>query len=514
MGCHSCFKEKMLVVFVWMLLSTAVVIVFAAPVVAEGVIYTSNDRVVGSVTSESVFYVAPDGDDASPGTVDQPWRTIQHAAETLVAGDTVLIRGGVYKEQAITVRDGNAVDGYIVFSAYPDETPILDGTDVTKIRDACFIVAHSYIKLAGLEICNWDTGIWMENCGNVEISDCEVHDVWFGIGAADGTHNFMLNSVEMHHFTLYGFDASPSGGADCYNGTFNDCIAHTGRDPTQNVDGFALGHGTQHDFVFNRCVVYDVFDGFDISARDTTLNRCEAHDCVNGGYKLWQDNVTLIDCLSYHNEVTNVELDWDGDPGTTTIRNCHFVGSGSFNVWVENSNDHLHMYNCIIACGDLGLVFEQMGTTNYQGDYNIFHNDNEERAIVVGYEDEFSLNQIAAGDWTTYSNQDQHSLVSFDPESELFEDLANWNLHLREGSIAIDAGTSENAPSVDYDGANRPQGEGYDIGAYEIPEFPSTIIMLTILVFLTVLIISIKKRLNQAHHERSSYQHVTIESDK
>jgi len=32
---------------------------------------------------------------------------------------------------------------------------------------------------------------------------------------------------------LYGFDVSPSGGADCYNGTFNDCIAHTGRDPQQ-----------------------------------------------------------------------------------------------------------------------------------------------------------------------------------------------------------------------------------------------------------------------------------------
>jgi hypothetical protein len=265
------------------------------------------------------------------------------------------------------------------------------------------------------------------------------------------------------------------------------------------VDGFALGHGTQHDFVFNRCVVYDVFDGFDISARDTTLNRCAAHDCLNGGYKLWQDNVTLVDCLSYHNEVTNVELDWDGNPGTTTLINCHFVGSGSFNVWVENSNDQLHMYNCIIACGDnLGLVFEQTGTANYQGDYNIFHNEDPERAIVVGYEDEFSLNQIAAGDWTTYSSQDQHSLVSLNPETELFTDLSKWDLHLREGSIAIDAGTSENAPSVDYDGANRPQSEGYDIGAYEIPELSSIIILLIILVSLTVPIISIRKTLLSA----------------
>jgi len=498
-------KENVLLVIALMVLSTAVLIQSVGSVVAEGTICIYNLEVVESTTPSSVFYVAPNGDNNYLGTIDQPWRTIQHAAETMVAGDTVFIRDGVYKEQVSTVRDGNSVNGHIVFSAYPGETPILDGTDVTKIRDACFLVSHSYIKLSGLEICNWDTGIWMEKGGHIEISDCEVHDVWFGIGAADGAHDFVLNSVEMHHFNLYGFDASPSGGADCYNGIFNDCVAHTAIDPDQNVDGFALGHGTQHDFVFNRCLVYDVFDGFDVSARDTMLNRCAAHDCWNSGYKIWQDNVTLVDCLSYHNEITNVELDWDGDPGITTLRNCHFVDSQTFNIWVENSNDHLHMYNCILACGDnLGLAFEQMGTTNYRGDYNIFHNDDSERAIVVGYEDEFSINQIAAGDWAGYSGQDQHSLVSFDPESELFIDLGNWDLHLREGSIAIDAGTSENGPSVDYDGANRPQGEGYDIGAYEIPEFPSTVILLAILVSLTVLIIFMRKRCMHAFASKNN----------
>ena len=491
-------KEIVLLVISLMVLSTAVVMQSVSSVVAEETIGSYNIEVIELTTTGSIFYVAENGEDSNSGSVDQPWRTIQYAAEMIVAGDTVFIRDGVYKEQVSTIRDGNSVNGYIVFSAYPNETPVLDGTDVTKIRDTCFFVSHSYIKLTGLQICNWDTGIWIENCGNVEISDCEVHSVDFGIGAADGVHDFVLNSVEMHHFTFYGFDASPSGGADCYNGIFNDCIAHTCKDPTQNVDGFALGHGTQHDFVFNRCVVYDVFDGFDISARDTTLNSCAAYDCLNGGYKLWQDNVTLVNCLSYHNENTNVELDWDGDPGTITLRNCHFVDSKSYNIWVENPNDHLHMYNCIIACSDnIGLAFEQMGTTNYRGDYNIFHNDNADRAIVVGSEDEFSINQIAAADWTTYSGQDQNSLVSLDPESELFIDLSKWDLHLREGSIAIDAGTSENAILVDYDGANRPQGEGYDVGAYEIPEFSSSIILITILISLTVLIVLMRKRLKQ-----------------
>ena len=415
-----------------------------------------------------IYYVSTTGNDSNPGTIDQPWLTIQKAADTMVAGDTVWIREGIYNEQVFTVRSGNATDGYIVFVAYPGETPVIDGTGVTT-GNTGFFVSHSYIKIIGIEICNWITGIWMANAGHVEISDCEVHHNFYGIGAADGTHDFELNRVEIHHFNLYGFDASPSGGADCYNGTFNDCIAHTGVDPEQNVDGFALGHGTQHDFVFNCCEIYDVYDGFDISARNTTLNRCSAHECLSGGYKIWQDNVMLINCLSYHNGIANVELDWDGEPGITTLQNCDFVDAQVYNIWVENSADSLRMYNCILAGGDnIGLAIEHLGVDNYGGDYNVFHNDNPDRAIVVwGHEPEFSLNQIAAGDWTAYSGQDQHSLVSFNPNGELFCNLSNWDFHLIEGGIAIDAGTSANAPSVDYDGVIRPQGNGYDIGTYE-----------------------------------------------
>ena len=40
--------------------------------------------------------------DANPGTEDLPWLTIQHAADTMVAGDTVLIRNGVYNEHIHT----------------------------------------------------------------------------------------------------------------------------------------------------------------------------------------------------------------------------------------------------------------------------------------------------------------------------------------------------------------------------------------------------------------------------
>ena len=39
--------------------------------------------------------------------------------------------------------------------------------------------------------------------------------------------------------------------------------------------------------------------------------------------------------------------------------------------------------------------------------------------------------------------------------------------HLAAGSPCINAGTSQGAPTTDYDGVPRPQGAGFDIGPYE-----------------------------------------------
>jgi hypothetical protein len=114
----------------------------------------------------NVYYVAKNGSDKNPGTSDLPWLTIKHAAETMVAGDTVLIRKGTYNEHVHTVHSGNA-KGYIVFSAYPGETPLIDGTEVTESQNG-FIVDKSYIKLICLKICNLEeNAIWIENAGYI-----------------------------------------------------------------------------------------------------------------------------------------------------------------------------------------------------------------------------------------------------------------------------------------------------------------------------------------------------------
>jgi hypothetical protein len=49
----------------------------------------------------------------------------------------------------------------------------------------------------------------------------------------------------------------------------------------------------------------------------------------------------------------------------------------------------------------------------------------------------------------------------------LFVNPTNADFRLQGGSPAIDQGSSDDAPGEDFDGNTRPQGSGYDIGAFE-----------------------------------------------
>lgn len=57
--------------------------------------------------------------------------------------------------------------------------------------------------------------------------------------------------------------------------------------------------------------------------------------------------------------------------------------------------------------------------------------------------------------------------ITSDPEFVKYTGTALGNYQLRATSPAIDAGTTLNAPSIDFDGGKRPVGKGYDVGCFE-----------------------------------------------
>lgn len=56
---------------------------------------------LGGLASATEHYVAVDGRDTAPGTRAQPWATVSHALTQVAPGDTVLIRGGIYRQQIL-----------------------------------------------------------------------------------------------------------------------------------------------------------------------------------------------------------------------------------------------------------------------------------------------------------------------------------------------------------------------------------------------------------------------------
>jgi len=74
------------------------------------------------------YYVSPSGDDGAPGTKDQPFRTVQKAADVMVAGDTCFIRGGTYRE-TVTPKNSGEEGKPIRFVACPGELVTLSGTE-------------------------------------------------------------------------------------------------------------------------------------------------------------------------------------------------------------------------------------------------------------------------------------------------------------------------------------------------------------------------------------------------
>src|SRR6476661_317890 len=85
---------------------------------------------IGTARSATTYYVSTSGSDGNPGTLSAPFRNINTAVKKLAAGDTLLIRGGTYREEVNILTGGGSAGNYVTIAAYSGEKPILKGSDV------------------------------------------------------------------------------------------------------------------------------------------------------------------------------------------------------------------------------------------------------------------------------------------------------------------------------------------------------------------------------------------------
>jgi hypothetical protein len=87
--------------------------------------------------TQATYYVSPSGDDANPGTIALPFKTVQHARDVVrtvnanMTGDIyVYLRGGNYPVTStidFVPSDSGTNGNRVIYSAYPGEKPILNG---------------------------------------------------------------------------------------------------------------------------------------------------------------------------------------------------------------------------------------------------------------------------------------------------------------------------------------------------------------------------------------------------
>lgn len=76
-----------------------------------------------------IYHVSVNGSDFAIGNEGAPFKTVSHAAKIAVAGDTVIIHGGTYREWVDPACGGTSEHMRIVYRAAEGERPVIKGSE-------------------------------------------------------------------------------------------------------------------------------------------------------------------------------------------------------------------------------------------------------------------------------------------------------------------------------------------------------------------------------------------------
>src|SRR5262249_9886170 len=109
--------------------------------------------------SGATLYVSPTGSDSNPGTQDQPFRTIQRAADGVNPGNTVIVEDGVYtysgsnqsSKTIVCLTRGGATGQFVTFKSTNKRGARVDGQNGVAAAGFGFGGAN-YVRIQDFEI--------------------------------------------------------------------------------------------------------------------------------------------------------------------------------------------------------------------------------------------------------------------------------------------------------------------------------------------------------------------------
>ena len=105
----------------------------------------------------------PKANDDNTGTMEQPWKTLEKANQTIIPGDTVFIRAGNYNSYIAPVNSGTTV-ALITYKNFRTENVIVEDAAY-----GIFLDGKSYISVRGINFQNLDRFVYLVNSSNHNI---------------------------------------------------------------------------------------------------------------------------------------------------------------------------------------------------------------------------------------------------------------------------------------------------------------------------------------------------------
>jgi hypothetical protein len=482
---------------------------------ATGTITTRGETVPLGIGT--TYYVSTDGSNSNAGTETDPFKTIQKAADTVEAGDTVCIKAGTYHEK-ITIAASGTEGNYITFMPSGDGDVIIDGEGIREYGVSIGVSGivgtgsgtqqgGHYVRITGLKIINSSYAGVNIGGNNVFVDNCEIRDFnqaddqnadhrtsGITVNNWGATNLTIRNNLIVRNIGTSGFDSpmgihirnehSDMGGGHIITGNVITTDNGQIKDGIGGLPNFAYTGSFYRDSDIYDNYIEGVYDdgieseGGNINVRiwgntiiDSQTMGMAIGSTIVGPLYIYRNTICGFTdaAIKMGHESTGATYVYHNTIYTTAEANgpSDFAGAGTENIVSRNNIYHTGRYVIEIESGtDSG--------NSYDYD-NLFTTDSSR--FVKWYGDKYTT----LLDFQTATGQELNAL-SVDSD---FIDPADDDLRLSSTSECIDAGMI----LLGFNDANSPwpyEGSAPDIGAFESattlqPPQPASYFTLTIL---------------------------------
>jgi parallel beta-helix repeat protein len=365
------------------------------------------------VVSNPTYFVALTGNDSGPGTNARPWATINHAAERMMAGDTVIVHGGHYFLSAqVRPRNSGRPGQWISFVGYPGEEPVLDAQGVDRssfatgpLNQGIFqLEGVAHIRIANLTIINsHDAGFTVRDSSDIELINNTTRGTFSsGIAVWDTSHNGLAtmrirvigNTVtkattwDQSPLSMPKTDEPPHeavsiGGAVDFEVAYN----HVFNSDKEGIDIKESSHrGKVHHNLIDRMDRQGIYiDAWFGAIKDIEVFSNVIHDCRGAGIALsveegrFIENIAIYQNLIFDNYGSGIYFSrWGADNPRRNIRiNKNIIYHNGYGPPTAGQAYYWQTG---------GLYFSSADVTNVSISNNIF---SQNRGFQIGYSEIF-----------------------------------------------------------------------------------------------------------------------------